>query len=338
MEVPAMKKPTRPPIARLRLIRAADLKRRYSFAALRRQLQQNLGLRIISLLLAIGLWIFVNAGQHSSVESFNIPVSYRGLPPGFVITNEHPDFVKIQLSGPQTLLSLVDPSRLTLKLDLSGVGVGQASFKIGLDSFNVPRGTAVTSISPSQIVLDIDKIIIRYLPVHVVTVGAPADGYRVASVEASPAQIQARAPSRQIANLAMIDTEAVDVGGLAADTQRAAAVTTPGGMVRLEPSEVMIKIDIAPVIATKQFHGVPVTVRDIAYQSTLQPSRINLQLRGAKLQLNKLDLSNAVYVDGDGLEPGTYNTPVEVQLPQGVELLRLWPDKVRITVRRNTRR
>ena len=145
----------RPPVVRLRLIRPAELKRRYSPAVLRDRFQQNLGLRIISLLLAVGLWIFVNAGQHSSVEPFNIPVSYRGLPPGFVITNEHPDFVKIQISGPQTLLSLVDPSRLTLKLDLSGVGVGQASFKIGLDSFNVPRGTAVTSILPSQIVLDV---------------------------------------------------------------------------------------------------------------------------------------------------------------------------------------
>jgi len=114
-----MKGPMRPPVVRLRLIRPAELKRRYSPAVLRDRFQQTLGLRIISLLLAVCLWIFVNAGQHSSVEPFNIPVSYRGLPPGFVITNEHPDFVKIQISGPQTLLSLVDPSRLTLKLDLT---------------------------------------------------------------------------------------------------------------------------------------------------------------------------------------------------------------------------
>jgi YbbR domain-containing protein len=91
---------------------------------------------------------------------------------------------------------------------------------------------------------------------------------------------------------------------------------------------------LVPVITTKQFHGVPVTVHETRYESDLQPARINLQLRGAKLNLNKLDLSGAVYVDGNGLEPGTYNTPVQVRLPQGVELLRLWPDKVRITVRR----
>jgi len=335
--VPAMKEPVRPPVARLRLIQAAEFRRRYAPAVIRDRLYQNPGLRIISLMLAIGLWIFVNAGQHSSVQAFSIPVSYRGLPPGFVITNDHPDFVRIQISGPQTLLSLVDPSRLGLKLDLGGVGVGQASFKVGLESFNVQRGTAVTSISPSQIVLDVDKIVVRDLTLHVVTVGAPADGYRISSIETIPPRVQARAPSRELANLETVDTEAVDVAGLTSEAERVAAITTAGPMMRIEPAEVTVKIGIAPVIATKDFHAVPVTARDIPFESKLQPTHINLTVRGARLELSKLNLSHAVFVDGDGMGPGTYNTPIQVQLPQGVELLHLWPDRVRITIKRPPR-
>ena len=120
-----------------------------------------MGLRLISLALAIGLWIFVNAVQPGALESIRVPVSYRDLPPGFVLTNQHPDFVEIQVSGPRTLLSIIDPARLTLRLDLTGVGVGQASFKIGPDAFPVPRHTEVTSVLPSQIVLDIDKNVTR---------------------------------------------------------------------------------------------------------------------------------------------------------------------------------
>jgi YbbR domain-containing protein len=332
--VPATKGPTRPPVVRLRLIRPAELKRLYSPMVLRDRLRRNLGLRIISLLLAVGLWVFVNAGQHSSVEAFNIPISYHGLPPDFVITNQHPDFVKIQVSGPETLLSLVDPSRLTLKLDLSGVGVGQASFKIAVDSFNVPRGTAVISILPSQIVLDVDKIVVRHLPVHLVTRGRPADGYQIGSVELVPSQVLVRAPSKEIANLEAVDTEAIDVTGLETEMDRIAAIALAGSMMRVDPIEVMVKIRLAPVIATKDFQGVPVMVRDSEYQSRLEPARVNLTLRGAKLKLSKLDLSDAVFVDGGGMEPGTYNVLVQVQLPQGVELLHLWPDKVRITIRR----
>jgi YbbR domain-containing protein len=332
-----MKRPVRPPVVRLRLIRAAELKRRYAPAVLRERLYQNLGLRIISVLLAIGLWVFVNAGQHSSLQAFSIPVSYRGLPPGFVMTNEHPDFVRVQISGPQTLLSLVDPSRLVLKIDLSGVGIGQASFKVGLESFNVPRGTAVTSISPSQIVLDVDKIVVRDLPVHVVAIGMPADGYRLGSVETIPPRVTVRAPSREVTGLETVDTEAVDVTGLTSEAERVAAITTAGTMMRIDPSEVTVKLGVVAVITTKDFHAVPVAVRDSEYQSRLQPQHVNLTVRGAKLELSKLDLSNAVFVDGDGMAPGTYNTPVQVQLPQGVELLHLWPEKITITIRRPAR-
>ena len=52
-----------------------------------RWLERDMALRMISLALAIGLWIFVNAGQHGALESFQVAVSYRDLPPGFILTN-----------------------------------------------------------------------------------------------------------------------------------------------------------------------------------------------------------------------------------------------------------
>jgi hypothetical protein len=42
-------------------------------------------------------------GNINSLASFNVPITYRGLPLGFVITNPHSDFVKIttnEILGP----------------------------------------------------------------------------------------------------------------------------------------------------------------------------------------------------------------------------------------------
>ena len=63
-------------------------------------LERDMGLRLISIALAIGLWIFVNAGQHGTLESFLVPVSYRDLPPGFLLTNAHPEFMTLQVVPP----------------------------------------------------------------------------------------------------------------------------------------------------------------------------------------------------------------------------------------------
>jgi len=163
---------------------------------LRENLQRNMSLRVISVLLALGLWIFVNAGQRGSVISLQVPISYGRLPPGYIIVNPHPDSVKIQVSGPGTLLSLIEPNRLALRLDLAGVGVGRASFKFGPDAFPLQsRQTTVTSVLPSEIVLDIDRIVTRQVRVHLHIIGKPGPGYKIATVGVTPATVAVKGAS-----------------------------------------------------------------------------------------------------------------------------------------------
>ena len=54
--------------------------------------------------------------------------------------------------------------------------------------FNVPRQTDVTSISPSQIVLDIDHIVDREVPIRVSIQGQPPLAIASQSVEGKPAR------------------------------------------------------------------------------------------------------------------------------------------------------
>jgi YbbR domain-containing protein len=176
--------------------------------------RRNLGLRAIALVLAIGLWFFVNAGQRGALAPMRVPISYRQLPHGLVIVNQRPDFVQIEIRGPRTLLSLLDPDRLTLRLDLSAVTMGQAVFRIGPEMFNVPRQTDVTRISPSQIVLDIDRTIERQVPVRVNVQGLPAHGYGVESVKANPPGVTVRGPSRFVAHIDNVQTSPIEVNGV----------------------------------------------------------------------------------------------------------------------------
>src|ERR1700689_4850794 len=205
-------------------------------------LERDMGLRMISLALAIGLWIFVNAGQHGALETFQVAVSYRDLPPGFILTTPHPEFIKIQVSGPRTLLSIIDPIHLTLRLDLTGVGIGQASFKIGPDSFPVPRHTEVTSVLPSQIVLEIDRRVTRDIPIHLVLSGTPGEGYKIASAEVTPAAVSIRGPSREIARIDEVDTEPLSVAGITADISRDLDLMAPDTSARLQSDEVTAKV------------------------------------------------------------------------------------------------
>lgn len=293
-------------------------------------LERNIGLRLISVALAIGLWIFVNAGQHTAPETFVVPVSYRDLPPGFIVTNQHPETIRIQVTGPRTLLSIIDPAHLTLRLDLTGVGIGQASFKISPDVFPVPRHTEVTSIVPSQIVLDIDKNIIREVPVHLVMSGDAAEGYRIASTEVSPERVVIRGPSRALAHVDQVETEPVAAAGITSDLSRNVDLMAPSNTIRLEPDEVTAKITVAEVIADKEFHRVPINVRDTDLNYRMDPRQVNLVLRGPSLTLAKINLKTAAYIEAAGFGPGAYSVAVQINLPDGVALVRQSPEKVRV--------
>ncbi len=301
---------------------------------LARMLARDMGLRLISVALAIGLWIFVNAGQHGSLRSFEVPISYLDLPPGFAVTNAHPDFIKLQVSGPLTLLSIIDPTHLRLRLDLTGVGIGQASFKIAPEAFAVPRHTEVTGVSPSQIVLEIDRIVTREIPVHLTLSGTPAEGYKIASAEVTPATVAVRGPSRQVAHIEQVDTDALAVAGITSDFSRSVDLLAPPSG-RLMSDEVTAKVTLVPVVTHKQFRDVPISVRDTGLKFHLDTRHVKLDLSGPLLTLEKIDLKTAVYVEAAGLAPGTYSAPVQINLPEGVALVRQVPEKVKLRIYRD---
>jgi YbbR domain-containing protein len=300
--------------------------------------RRNLGLRAIAFLLAIGLWFFVNAGQRGALAPMRVPISYRALPAGLVIVNQRPDSVQIEVRGPRTLLSLLDPDRMVLRLDLSGVSMGQAVFKIGPEMFNVPRQTDVTRISPSQIVLDIDRITDRQVPIHVTVQGQPAAGYRVVSARANPPAATVRGPSRFVFHSDSVQTSPVEVNGAKADRDQPVSLSPPNDRVTIVgPSAVDAAVSISEIITNREFRGLVVEVRDTDYKVKVEPRQIAVTVRGPVNQLSGLDLRGSVYVTAEDVEPGLHDLPVQIELPDGIQLVRASPDNVRVRIYRAKR-
>jgi YbbR domain-containing protein len=307
-------------------------RRRFSIIGLLQRLRRNMPLRLLSLAIAMGLWLFVNAGQHGSQQTFIVPLLYRGMPPGFVITNNHPDNVRVQVSGPRTLLSLIDPTRIAQRVDLSGVGIGQMQFHITPDQFSVPRGTNVNSVTPSQLTLDIDRVVERNVPVKLLLAGSVANGYEMKSETVSPPTVTIRGPSRDVARIDAIQTEPFSIDKAAADESGTVDLATLPGTIRLESEAVTAGISIGPILIQKQFHSISVEVRNSTYRYRIAPTRTNVTLHGPVLVLMGVKSQGLAYVDADNVPPGIYDLPVQLTLPGGVDLVKQEPATVRLFV------
>ena len=315
-------------------MRLSNFKDFFAVSAVRRLRGANLGLRLLALVLAIGLWMFVNAGERGSIELLTVPISYRSLPQGMVIVNRPPAVVKIEVTGPRTLLSLLDPERLTLKIDLRSVAVGQSEFKIYPAMFNVGRNTAVTSISPDQLTLDVDRVVSREVPVHLAVQGKVEPGYTVTSVDITPPSVTIMGPSRFVTPLTSVTTEPFDLRGLASDTSRSVDIATPHPLLGFSTGHVDARINVAEAIADREFRAVDVEVKDSGFKYRIEPKQATLTIRGPAVKLASLAPKGLAYVEAKGVAPGSHELPLQVALPDGMQLVRQSPDKVRLRMYR----
>jgi YbbR domain-containing protein len=299
----------------------------------RRLRGSNLGLRILAVVLAVGLWVFVNSAERGSVEQLTVPINYSTLPQGMVIVNRPATSVKVEITGPRSLLSLLDPERLTLKIDLRSIAAGQSEFKIYPSMFNVGRNTAVTSISPDSLSLDIDRMVTRDVPVHLAVEDRVAPGYTISSVDITPPNVTVVGPSRYVAPLTSVNTEPFDLKGLTSDTNRTVEITPPDPSLGLSTGHVDARVNVTQAITDRQIRS-EVEVKDSDFKYRVEPKQATLTIRGPALKLAGLAPKGLAYVDADGLAPGSHELPLQVTVPDGMQLMRQSPDKVKLRMYR----
>jgi YbbR domain-containing protein len=116
----------------------------------RETLTHNLGLKVLSLFLAIVLWLFVAAGTESEI-GLSLPVVFTHLPTGLAIINQPPARIDARLAGPRILLLRLNEERIPVVLDLQGAREGSTVFPGVESAISVPDGVRVTRVTPAAI-------------------------------------------------------------------------------------------------------------------------------------------------------------------------------------------
>ena len=115
-------------------------------------LQENIGLRIMALVLALLLWAYVTGGGETE-RVLTARVETIHLPAGLVVAGNPVERVELRLAGPRMLLATIAADRLTIPLDLGGVREGSVTFAALETRLPMPAGVRITRIYPSTVEL-----------------------------------------------------------------------------------------------------------------------------------------------------------------------------------------
>jgi len=178
----------------------------------RRHVLHNLGLKIISLAFAVGLWMAVARDQQAEVP-IQVPVEFRNVPQDLEISSEHIPEVQIRLRGAERLMRRLQRSDVDLRVDLSGVKAGERTFDLSSQQVHHPYDLEVVSVVPSQLHLAFDTRLTRQVEVHPRVVGTFAAGYSIARIQVDPPAINITGPRKRVEAVEAAITDPVDVSG-----------------------------------------------------------------------------------------------------------------------------
>jgi YbbR domain-containing protein len=203
----------------------------------------NLGLKIVSILLAIVLWIFVTSRGQAEM-SIDVPLEFTNIPAGLEMVNHNIKMVTLTIKGQEGLIKNLKPSDVRVSVDLSKAKKGESLYYIQRDDVKMPHGFIVTSIDPSAVKVMTAETVTKMVRVVPVVAGEPQKGYHIKSIEVAPQTVIIEGVRSETARISTLKTEPVDVTGVNETVTQDAKLDLAGRNIRSKTSVVSVRVVI----------------------------------------------------------------------------------------------
>ena len=177
-----------------------------------RYVVHNLGLKLISLALAVGLWLAVARDPMSEIP-VDVPIEFHNIPENLEISSENLPQAQIRVRGPERTIQRLHPSDVHVEIDLTHTGPGERTFDLTGHNIHAPYDLEVVQVIPGQLHLTFDTRLIRQVEVHPRVIGTFAGGYRIERIIAEPPTITISGPQKRVEAVEAAITDPIDVSG-----------------------------------------------------------------------------------------------------------------------------
>ena len=177
----------------------------------RKIFSDNWGIKLISLLLSLTLWLYVTSKGKTEM-SLSVPLELRNIPQRTAVVGEVVKNLDVRVQGQERALRDVTIGKKVYGiLDLSLAGIGENILRMSPDDIRRPSGISVTHISPYDVKIRLEPLISKTLKLQPVIIGPPAAGYSMTSASVSPAKITIEGPAGVMKTLTALRTMPIDI-------------------------------------------------------------------------------------------------------------------------------
>ncbi|HSC88011.1 MAG TPA: CdaR family protein [Polyangiaceae bacterium] len=230
---------------------------------LRDALLQNLGLKAIAFVLALGFFVYFH-GQED-LEQRTVPVPVISLPPAQgsrELMSKLPPSIQVTLSGStRSITKLIREGMAPVAIDLRDGSKQSVAFTRSM--FLLPDDIELVAIVPPRLELDWEDVVTRQVPIQASFIGQPAEGHTLRGEPiVEPPRVTVKGPVSRVEVMQFARLAPFDLSGLREGRfPRRLSIEPPPEQVRYLGSQTAtVTVEVSRRRAEKVFVNRPVMV------------------------------------------------------------------------------
>jgi YbbR domain-containing protein len=268
---------------------------------LRRVFLEDWSLKLLSLAIAIVLWMLVTGQNQPVTAHLNVQLNFI-RPQSLEISNDPPRTVDVMLTGSRNKLDDLTSLDLVATVDISDQRAGERVLRLAdRAQISLPQGIKVDGYQPSAIPIRLEEIVDRQVTITPKLEGQPADGFEVYGVYPNKGSVTVHGPASRVNTLQKVLTESIWLAGHKESfTASNVAIDVPDPKVDLREPVVNVNVEIGERRVEKTLAGVSVSTAD---GGKVQPATTTVTVLGGASLVNSLKPEEIKIVLDKDLKP-----------------------------------
>jgi YbbR domain-containing protein len=299
---------------------------------------KNIDIKLLSIFLAIILWLYIAGGENPMVENFiDISLTQTNLGEDLVI-KEFPANVSVGIKGPKNIINNISSHQINGIVNFSEIS------KEGLYKLKVevapPKKTQITRIIPSEIKVEVEKVLTKEVEVEYSLIGVPEKGYSLTDEpQLNPSKVKIISAQSVLENIKQIIC-AIDISGIKEDLSKkinVKAVDVNGNEVKevkIEPDIVEVSISLTRGYPEKQLTVKPKIIGKPApgyYISEILSNPDEIKIFGNYSKISNIEFLETIPIDVSGITK-TLSVKVPPALEEGLNIVEGEVELIEVTI------
>ena len=214
----------------------------------KRYVVHNFMLKLLSLLLATGMWFLISPDEEPAEVAVRAPIVFQHVPPNLEISTESIPEAQIRVRGPERLIREIQGRDVHAEIELGEAKPGERTYDLSSQQVRHPRDVSVVQIVPSQLHLAFDTRMTRDVEIHPRVTGNFAEGEELVKVNADPARITITGPKRHVEKVDAATTDPIDASGTLGNAVFTTNVYVPDPLVQVvQPTSIRVTVVVQKV-------------------------------------------------------------------------------------------